>query len=73
MLLSSTSDSTSQLHSGARPLNEESLWENLQTFNIPQTGIESTRSKPTMKILDEYANILRSMYNGRLTSYLQQG
>jgi hypothetical protein len=50
---------------GARSLNEESLRKNLQAFNIPQAGIEASRSKLTMKILDEYANIFRGMYNGR--------
>jgi hypothetical protein len=50
---------------GARSLNEKDLHDNLDYFKVPQTDIESTRSKLTFKIFDEYANTLKGMYSTR--------
>jgi hypothetical protein len=45
------------------------LHDNLTYFEVPQTGIDSIRSKLAFRIFDEYANILKGMYstkfNGR--------
>ena len=51
--------------SGTRSLNEQNLHENLVYFKVPQTGIESIRSKLVFKMFDEYANILKGMYSTR--------
>ena len=53
---------------GARSLNEQDLYENLTYFKVPQTDIESIRSKLTFKIFDEYAKILKGMYSKAETS-----
>jgi hypothetical protein len=50
---------------GARSLNEQDLHDNLAYFKVPQTGIDSIRSKLAFKIFDEYANILKGMYSTR--------
>ena len=50
---------------GARSLNEQDLHENLSYFKVPQTDIESIRSKLVFKMFDEYANILKGMYSTR--------
>ena len=50
---------------GARSLNEKDLHDNLAYFKVPQTGIESIRSKLAFIIFDEYANILKGMYSTR--------
>ena len=50
---------------GARSLNEKDLHDNLTYFKVPLTDIESIRSKLDFKIFDEYANILKGMYNTR--------
>ena len=42
--------------SGAWSLNEEELKKNLKFFKVPNTRVESIRSKLPMKIFDEYAN-----------------
>ncbi len=39
------------LITGARSLNEENLISNLACFKVPQTGIESIRSKFVFKII----------------------
>ena len=39
--------------SGARSLNEQDLHDNLSYFKVPQTGIESIRSKLVFKIFDK--------------------
>ncbi len=39
--------------------------DNLAYFKVPQTGIDSLRSKLAFKIFDEYANILKGMYSTR--------
>ena len=46
---------------GARPLNEQDLHDNLAYFKVPETWIESIRSKLDFKIFDEYVNILKGM------------
>ncbi len=50
---------------GARSLNEKDFHDNLAYFKVPQSGIESIRSKLVFKIFDEYANILNEMYSTR--------
>ena len=50
---------------GSRSLNEQDLRKNLKFFQVPEPIIETIGSKLTMKIFDEYANILRCMYNTR--------
>ncbi len=50
---------------GARSLNEKDLHDNLTYFKVPQSGIDSIRSKLALKIFDEYANILKGMYSTR--------
>jgi hypothetical protein len=50
---------------GARSLDEGDLHDNLTYFKVPQTGIDSIRSKLAFKIFDEYANILKDMYSTR--------
>jgi hypothetical protein len=47
---------------GARSLNEEDLHNNLAYFKVPDSDIESIRSKLVFKIIDEYVNILKDMY-----------
>jgi hypothetical protein len=41
-------------------------WIVSQRSFIPQAGIDSIRTKLSFKILEEYANILKSMYSTRL-------
>jgi hypothetical protein len=53
---------------GSRSLNEEDLRKNLKFFQVPDTSIETIGSKLTMRIFDEYANILRCMYIRSLES-----
>ena len=50
---------------GTRSLNEEELKKNLDYFKVPSASLETNRSKLTMKIFDEYANILKGMYSIR--------
>ena len=50
---------------GARSLNEKNQHDDLAYFKIPPAGIESITSKLAFKIFDEYANILKGMYNTR--------
>ena len=45
-------------------INEQDLHTN-PFFNVPQTAIETIRSKLVMKIFDEYANTLREIYSTR--------
>jgi hypothetical protein len=45
------------------------LRKNLQVFKFLQAGIETIRSRLAMKIYDEYANILRGMYSGRVNGF----
>ncbi len=54
---------------GARSLNEKDLHDNLVYFKVPQAGIDSIRSKLDLKIFDEYANILKGMYNTRFNGH----
>ena len=54
-----------KFHIGTRSLNEQDLHENLDYFKVPQTDIESRRSKLVFKIFDEYGNILKGMYSTR--------
>ncbi len=57
---------------GARSLNKKDLHDNLAYFKVPQTGIDSIRSKLTLKIFDEYANILKGMYSTRFNGRLER-
>ena len=50
---------------GARSLNEAELKENLKYFQVPSASIEPIRTKLTMTIFEEYANILKGMYSTR--------
>ena len=50
---------------GSRSLNEQDLRKNLKFFQVPEESIEAIGSKLVMKIFNEYANILRCMYNTR--------
>ncbi len=50
---------------GTRSLDEGDLQDNLTYFKVPQTGIDSIRSKLVFKIFDKYANILKGMYSTR--------
>jgi hypothetical protein len=50
---------------GARSLDEGDLHDNLTYFKVPQTDIDSIRSKLAFKIFDEYVNILKGMYSTR--------
>ncbi len=54
---------------GVRSLNEKDLHDNLGYFKVPQTGIDSIRSKLVFKIFDEYANILKGMYSTRFNGH----
>ena len=56
------SDVTDQYMTRAK-LNAQDLYYDLAYFKVPQAGIESIRSKLVFKIFDEYANILKGMYN----------
>ncbi len=49
--------------SGVRSLNEEELKKNLAYFKGPSTSVEPIRTKLAMNVFDEYANILKGMYN----------
>jgi hypothetical protein len=53
---------TSFVVPGSRSLNKVHLRKNLQFFEVPEGGIESIRSNLTMKIYDEYSDLLRGMY-----------
>ena len=46
-------------------MNEQDLRENLKFFKVPQARIESIYSKLTMRVFDEYTNILKYMYSTR--------
>ena len=48
---------------GARSLNEEEVKKNLTYFEVPPASIEPIRSKLTIKIFDEYTNVLKDMYS----------
>ena len=50
---------------GSRSLNEAELKENLEYFQVPSASVEPIRTKLGMTIFDEYANILKGMYNIR--------
>ena len=50
---------------GVHSLNEEDLQENLVCYKVPQTDIESIRSKFSFQIFDEHENILKGMYSTR--------
>ena len=54
-----------QLHTGARSLNEAELKKNLEYFKVPSASIELIRTKLAMTIFDEYANILKGTYSIR--------
>jgi hypothetical protein len=56
---------TSFVVPGSRSLNKVHLRKNLQFFEVPEGGIESIRSNLTMKIYDEYSDLLRGMYIAR--------
>ncbi len=47
--------------------NLDSWSESLLLFKVPQTGIDTIRSKLTMKFYDEYTNVLKRMYSTDLT------
>ena len=67
--------STSGLHNGStipgpKRGYEVDLHKNLDLlpgsfllFKVPQTGIDTIRSKLTMNLHDEYANVLKGMYS----------
>jgi hypothetical protein len=48
---------------GARSRNEEELKRNLAYFKVFSASVEPIRAKLAMKMLDEYANILKGMYS----------
>ena len=54
-------------------LNEKELKKNLIFFEVPPTSIEPIREKLTMKIFDEYANILKGMYSIRCNGRSDHG
>jgi hypothetical protein len=58
---------------GARSLNEEELKKNLAYFEVPSTSAEPIHAKLTMKIFDEYANILKGMYSIRFNGRPDHG
>ena len=58
---------------GARSLNEEELKRNLTNFEVPPASIEPIRAKLTVKIFDEYANILKGMYSIRFNGRPDHG
>ena len=43
---------------GVWSLNEEEIKKNLEYVKVPSVNIETIRSKPDMKIFDEYASLL---------------
>ena len=57
----------------ARSLNEKDLQRNLRFFKVPQTSIESIRSKLAFKLFDEYTNILKGMYSMRFNGTTTDG
>ena len=58
---------------GAWSLNEEEIKKNLTYFEVPPASIEPIRAKLTMKIFDEYANILKGMYSIRFNGRSDHG
>jgi hypothetical protein len=52
---------------GSRSLNEEDLRKNLEFFQVQEGSIETIGSKLAKRMFDEYANILRCMYNTRFS------
>ena len=58
---------------GVWSLNEEELKKNLEYFKVPSASVEPIRSKLTMKIFDEYANILKGMYSIRFNGRSDHG
>ena len=59
--------------SGVWSLNEEELKKNLKYFKVPSASVEPIRTKPTMKIFDEYANILKHIYSIRFNGRSDHG
>jgi hypothetical protein len=47
--------------------------ENLEYFKVPSESIDSIRTKLTMTIFDEYANILKGMYSIRFNGRPDSG
>ncbi len=58
---------------GVRSLNEEEFKENLEYFKVPSAKIDSIRTKLTMTIFDEYANVLKGMYSIRFNGRSDPG
>jgi hypothetical protein len=58
---------------GARSLNEAEFKENLEYFRVPSASIDSIRTKLTLTIFDEYANILKGMYSIRFNGRSDPG
>ena len=50
-------------------ITEHDLRKNLKFFQVPETTIESIGLKLTMRIFDEYGNILRYMYSTRFNGF----
>ena len=58
---------------GVWSLNEKEIKKNLEFFKVPNASMESIRSKLSMKIFDEYANILKGMYSIRFDGRSDHG
>ena len=41
------------------------MWKKLDFFKVPETNIESIRSKLALKIFDDYGHILKGIYSMR--------
>ena len=53
--------------------NEENLKKNLAYFKVPSASVEPIHTKLVMKIFEEYANILKSMYSIRFNGRSDHG
>ena len=61
------------LITGTWSINEEDLKKILTYFEVPPGSIEPIRAKLTLKIFDEYTNILKGMYSIRFNGRSDHG
>ena len=52
---------------GARLVNKKDFSKNMKFFKVSEASIQSVYSKLTTRVFDVYVNILKYMYNARLS------
>jgi hypothetical protein len=58
---------------GVRYLNEEEIKKNLPYFEVPSANVEPIHAQLAITILDEYENIIKSMYSIRFNDRPDHG